>query len=413
MTPDEARALLGVVPGLDPKALRRAYLRSLKRFHPERDAEAFMRLRQAYELLVPSARPGERGDGPSPVEQADDPAEVVALQEAVKGCFDFLMTQGPEGVVERARSALERSSRHNTTPRWFPTSMMELILALEEGGGSPEASALQRALADWFERTGAELRLLDGYGVVQWALVRELVALPADFDPGVRHYLAGALARWDWSWGWDELASRLVADPEGTVAVRAALVIHAPGLADLAEPLDALPVSAGPDPMEAEGGRHPPRQRRPLRWGRALIAVLVLVVLAFVCEVALEVWEQLRMQRAVEAELMAEGGFDPVKLEWPNPLTPDHWLQAGYILRAEPGEATRLIFRHCLSVDGQWSEADCTEVQYALRNSLQYRCEAAAYSLGQVLRSRDAGEELVVLAREIHRERCGVDSDEP
>lgn len=50
MTADEARELLGVEPGADSRAVRKAYLRLLKRHKPETDPEGFQRLREAFEL---------------------------------------------------------------------------------------------------------------------------------------------------------------------------------------------------------------------------------------------------------------------------------------------------------------------------------------------------------------------------
>jgi len=47
----EARALLGVEPDADPKTVRRAYLRAVKKHKPERDPDGFQRVREAYELL--------------------------------------------------------------------------------------------------------------------------------------------------------------------------------------------------------------------------------------------------------------------------------------------------------------------------------------------------------------------------
>ena len=48
----QALRLLGISPETNTREVRRAYLRLLKKFKPEQDAEGFMRLRQAYELVI-------------------------------------------------------------------------------------------------------------------------------------------------------------------------------------------------------------------------------------------------------------------------------------------------------------------------------------------------------------------------
>ncbi len=65
MKPAEAGALLGVGPPVDPKILRRAYLRKVKTCKPEQDPEGFARLREAYELL--KAGGGRAEPSPEPV----------------------------------------------------------------------------------------------------------------------------------------------------------------------------------------------------------------------------------------------------------------------------------------------------------------------------------------------------------
>ncbi len=407
MTSDEARSLLGVDPGIDPKALRRAYLRKLKSHRPDRDAAAFQRLRQAYELLQPSAGLQEPPARTDRLDELDDPDEVVALQEAMHACHTRLMTAGPEGVLADARAALERSLRHGTAPRWFPTSMMELLLALVEVGAVVDAAALEVALAAWFERSGAELRLLDGFGVVQWALVRELGSLPDAFDLRVRRWLAGALARWDFDWEWAALAHQLVQDPKGTVATRAALVIHAPGLADLAEPLDELEVFVMPEPWESER-EEPHRATRPIRWGRTLAVLGCVAGLLGVGEWAGQRAAQKRLEEEVMAMIVGDGGeLDLDKLQRPRVLDLSDWKEAGYILSPQPGRADVLLLRHCFSATAPWSVDDCVEVQFAMRNSLRLRCDAAVYSLELLQEQHDGRDELLSFALDLYDVRCG------
>jgi hypothetical protein len=51
VTPDEAFAELGIVPGVDADSARRAYLRLIKTRRPESDPAGFQRARQAYEVV--------------------------------------------------------------------------------------------------------------------------------------------------------------------------------------------------------------------------------------------------------------------------------------------------------------------------------------------------------------------------
>lgn len=48
---DELHAVLGVSPGADAVALRAAYLHKIREHPPERDAELFERIRDAYQTL--------------------------------------------------------------------------------------------------------------------------------------------------------------------------------------------------------------------------------------------------------------------------------------------------------------------------------------------------------------------------
>jgi hypothetical protein len=49
---DDARSVLGVAPGSDAAAVRRAYRRLVASHPPDRDPEAFRRIRDAYELVI-------------------------------------------------------------------------------------------------------------------------------------------------------------------------------------------------------------------------------------------------------------------------------------------------------------------------------------------------------------------------
>lgn len=79
--------VLAIAPTDDPKVIRRAYAARLKQIDPDREREAFARLRQALEWALacakqpprrPSPRPEPTGDPPPP----DEPKPAVALDVA-------------------------------------------------------------------------------------------------------------------------------------------------------------------------------------------------------------------------------------------------------------------------------------------------------------------------------------------
>ena len=55
MDNDEMWEILGITPGADVQAIRAAYSKKLKKYHPEDDPDGFMRLRSAYKSAIKMA----------------------------------------------------------------------------------------------------------------------------------------------------------------------------------------------------------------------------------------------------------------------------------------------------------------------------------------------------------------------
>jgi len=84
---------LGIAPCEDPKAIRRAYAAQLKRLDPDRDPDAFARLRQAYERALDASRHG--GDAPafarqdaSPTSDAGSAASELATRASARPALE-------------------------------------------------------------------------------------------------------------------------------------------------------------------------------------------------------------------------------------------------------------------------------------------------------------------------------------
>ena len=92
---DDPRRILGVLPGAGEEAIRAAYLKKVKEHPPDRDPEAFERIRDAYETLRYPRRRIQ-----SDLLSADPFASFVSLLEAYPPARKFV---GPEPWLEAMR----------------------------------------------------------------------------------------------------------------------------------------------------------------------------------------------------------------------------------------------------------------------------------------------------------------------
>jgi hypothetical protein len=93
---------LGIAPCDDPKAIRRAYAARLKQLDPDRNLEAFARLRSAFERALDGAgRDGTSSDAPPPA-AAEDDADPAA--------DDLRTAPRSDAAPDRSAAVVARSS---------------------------------------------------------------------------------------------------------------------------------------------------------------------------------------------------------------------------------------------------------------------------------------------------------------
>ena len=215
---DEARAVLGLDGNIDADSLRRAYLRTLKRFKPERDPEGFQRVRAAYERLEAAPWAWSR---PSPADAADartaQPATVLEPARADSGppespatTLDAAAGDGHEAYlgplfdpVDAAADAaarveiLQRATRERAdVAEVFHELASELRFVGAEGWEAEAAEALRAGAAAGHPSCAQRLRAEHPDALDD----EDLDALRAERSPGSQRVLAHALAgrgRWD------------------------------------------------------------------------------------------------------------------------------------------------------------------------------------------------------------------------
>lgn len=100
---ENAFAILGLTPTVDPLAVKSAYFAALARHPPHRDPEGFQRLRRAYEALT---RPGALAAA-----YLASPVDVQRLAAEARARFDRALEQALTAGLEAAR-------REESVARW-------------------------------------------------------------------------------------------------------------------------------------------------------------------------------------------------------------------------------------------------------------------------------------------------------
>ena len=136
---------LGIAPCEDPKAIRRAYAARLKLLDPDREPDAFARLRQAYERALDASRHGGPArafaqQGASPTNDADSAAVDLVASDLVAS--DLVASDIVVGATRAsARAAVEEDDIRDRA------LLIALDVALREGNAREAIALYCRAAA--------------------------------------------------------------------------------------------------------------------------------------------------------------------------------------------------------------------------------------------------------------------------
>jgi hypothetical protein len=138
---------LGIAPSEDPKVIRRAYAARLKKLDPDRDPEAFARLRRALEGALDGADDdGMRSSTPPPAAAVEDAADSATLLVAEP---DY------EPVAEQPAATPTENAHKPDPPASIPDHddirdqalLIALDAALRRGDAAPATALYYRAAA--------------------------------------------------------------------------------------------------------------------------------------------------------------------------------------------------------------------------------------------------------------------------
>jgi hypothetical protein len=193
----QALAELGLEAPASTEAIRRAYLRSVRKHPPERDPEGFRRVRQAYELL--RDRPWLWGGTLESDAAGSDPVPAAsALSASAEPATDVVPTPAQEpSSVER-----EHESAFFVVPKDEPAAPLpwrdiQKTLQLLEDGKLAEARRLSEALDRRMTDFGMRAREIGAYAIARWTLVGELLALEGAVSEGLIRALAAGVRSGD------------------------------------------------------------------------------------------------------------------------------------------------------------------------------------------------------------------------
>jgi hypothetical protein len=287
VTLDEAWRELGVGDDAPPDAVRRAYLRLLKTRKPEVDPAGFLRLREAYEMassflawregaaaamrrdadLAASAPAEPTGASaapvaPSPPEPSPGPAAegeaapVVPLDlvpvpprspspEQIK---TLLKSGDLAGAAPLLTELFDVAATHEAVLVPTPPIVLHVELGLLVAGERARARALDAAFRRWLRESGNDARLFRDQLAAVHLVVRELLALPEDFDDEVLGAIAYAAQSGDIAAAAPKLAALAASARRYAREQAEQLRAHAPALATTLGP-----VLDPPEPRPSRG----------------------------------------------------------------------------------------------------------------------------------------------------------------
>ncbi len=263
---------------------------------------------------------------------------------------------------------------------------VELYLVLHANSRLEEAGELLGALSDWLDVAGVRLDWLQGEHAVRWAMLEELMALPAGFPGQARAMLALSLRSGDLMQGMASMAQLAQLDREHSDRALDMLADHSPGVyramrqvVDLRE-LRLRPWERPPDdePVSVVGMFNLVR----------LAAGLFLLLL--IGSVTLCRWVG---EDAGPPMLGVLGGLD--------------WRASG--LPDSVRHATEAHYESTCTVEPLvWTEDGCAMAERALELSLRNRCAEARPLLAQLVEQRGRDDErLTEQLHEVLRRTCG------